>query len=202
MSSISSVDLGVHVARIVLPIPAVFGRGDLLRVQIGLHDIPRDGLVLDEDIPAELIMREQDRAAGVVSLELTLEKSALQVHVKGCVSVQFGAECHRCLREIELSVDAGVDAVFQPRPTGTVALDLELDEEALGLTYYDGLELDLGPLLRDSLVVAMPLVLLCAEDCGGLCARCGELKDEGCACPEQPADPGNPFAEFARKHMQ
>jgi uncharacterized protein len=54
----------------------------------------------------------------------------------------------------------------------------------------DGLEIDIEPMLRDAVVLALPLTPVCSEGCKGLCARCGQnLNEGGCACRDDDMDP-------------
>jgi uncharacterized protein len=61
----------------------------------------------------------------------------------------------------------------------------DADEE-----WFDGKRIDLDPILREQVLLALPMSLLCAESCRGLCPVCGEnlnLKD--CRCERKVADP-------------
>ena len=51
------------------------------------------------------------------------------------------------------------------------------------LIWYEGEEIDLSPLLRERLLLALPTLPLCRDDCRGLCARCGaDLNAGPCGC--------------------
>jgi uncharacterized metal-binding protein YceD (DUF177 family) len=64
--------------------------------------------------------------------------------------------------------------------------DVDLDEETYPLV---GDQLDLRPLVRDALLLELPLAPLCREDCRGLCAQCGtDLNSGPCEC-EPARDP-------------
>ena len=63
----------------------------------------------------------------------------------------------------------------------------EEDEETYPLR---GELLDLQPLIRDALLLELPLAPLCSEDCQGLCPTCGaDLNDGPCDCDHAPSDP-------------
>ena len=60
------------------------------------------------------------------------------------------------------------------------------DEEAYG---FEGDLLDLGPMIRDAVILDLPLAPLCSEACQGLCIQCGaDLNAGPCGC-EAPLDP-------------
>ncbi|MTV47660.1 hypothetical protein GJ688_01525 [Heliobacillus mobilis] len=109
---------------------------------------------------------------------------------QGTLSARLTAPCHRCLRPVEFALDVPVEALF------TTSLVDETSEETMpegDIPRYP-LEservLDLSPALHDALVLALPMKVLCQEDCPGLCPHCGALLEEGpCGCSEGPADP-------------
>jgi uncharacterized protein len=60
----------------------------------------------------------------------------------------------------------------------------------LGLSYYSGDEINLEPLVREQVLLALPTRPLCAEDCRGLCGGCGmDLNTESCRCSGDTKDP-------------
>jgi uncharacterized protein len=53
--------------------------------------------------------------------------------------------------------------------------------------FYQGDHVELGPMLREHIILAAPMQPLCREDCAGLCTRCGKDLNEGpCQCPAEP----------------
>ncbi len=86
--------------------------------------------------------------------------------------------CARCLGDVRLALQLIVDEQFDPRGEG----DHPLGESNVLV----GDELDLQDLVRQLTDSALPIVLLCDEDCPGLCAACGHKHDDGsrCAPPE------------------
>ena len=95
----------------------------------------------------------------------------------GEVSGQAKTACARCLDEVELDLEAPIEAYFV-------------------LPGKDEHKVDLTALFQGALALALPLVVLCSEDCAGLCPQCGtNLNHETCSCAaQQEIDPQNPFA--------
>ena len=55
---------------------------------------------------------------------------------------------------------------------------------------YTGKELDLGPVVREQILLALPMDALCTEDCKGLCQVCGgNLNEKECSCDRHVPDP-------------
>jgi uncharacterized protein len=115
-----------------------------------------------------------------VELELRLESVMEGVLVTGTVRAQAEGECVRCLEPLGLDLEADFQELFSypdadERGRGAArsdenAVDDEEDEDRLFLE--DGL-FDLEPLLRDAVVLALPMQPVCQEDCPGLCSQCG-----------------------------
>lgn len=112
-----------------------------------------------------------------LKLELRLESVMEGVLVTGTVRASAEGECVRCLEAVgrELTADfqemfSYPDADDRGRVHAEPADDAEDDEDRLFLE--DGL-FDLEPVLRDAVVLALPLQPVCREDCLGLCPECG-----------------------------
>ena len=76
-------------------------------------------------------------------------------------------------------------------PPGAVRLrDHALPEEDDEVSTLQDDLVDLEPLLRDAVVLALPFQPLCEDDCPGLCAECGaRLKDDPDHAHDEPIDP-------------
>ncbi len=108
-----------------------------------------------------------------VSLPLRLESVMEGVLVSGEVDVPVTGSCARCLEPIEDTLELDVQELFAYEGSTTEATSEE-DEVRL----VDGEHLDLEPMLRDAVVLSLPLAPVCDEDCSGLCAGCGQRLDD------------------------
>jgi uncharacterized protein len=100
-----------------------------------------------------------------LELDLRLESVIEGLLVSGTVRAQAVGECVRCLDRVDLAVELPVQELFA-YPDSTTAADedvLQLEDDLL----------DLGPVLRDAVVLALPLQPVCRDDCPGLCPQCG-----------------------------
>ena len=119
-----------------------------------------------------------------VRLELRLEAVMEGVLVSGTARVQLEGECARCLDPVEddLEVDLQELYAYDAEPDASFE-----DEEVSRL---EGDLLDLEPLVRDAVVLALPFGPLCREDCPGLCVECGaRLADEPGHTHDDAVDP-------------
>lgn len=111
----------------------------------------------------------------------------------GEVSGQAKTACARCLDEVELDLEAPIEAYFVlPGKDEPLSEDEEVEYDQL----IDKNKVDLTALFQGALALALPLVVLCSEDCAGLCPQCGtNLNHETCSsAAQQEIDPQNPFA--------
>lgn len=106
---------------------------------------------------------------GTVELDLLLESVVEGVLVTGSASTTATGSCSRCLDPITEDVELDLTELFA-YPDSTTDETTEEDEVS---RLVDDL-IDLEPTVRDALVLALPLVPLCTEDCAGLCSECGE----------------------------
>ncbi len=119
-----------------------------------------------------------------VELDLRLEAVMEGVLVTGSASVELVGECARCLEPITDATEVDFQELFvyedQRNPS-------EEDDEVSTLA---GDLVDLEPLLRDAVVLALPFQPLCEDDCPGLCPECGaRLKDDPDHAHEAAIDP-------------
>lgn len=118
------------------------------------------------------------RVEGAVMLEVRLEGVTDGVVVSGFVSGTWTGECSRCLEALSEPFELEVHELFEPAPVE-------------GETYLlDGEEIDLEPLVRDAVVLHLPLAPVCADDCRGLCPQCGADRNlTSCDCNTSIRDP-------------
>jgi uncharacterized protein len=129
------------------------------------------------------------RVAEPVGYDLELSKLGTTVTIRGSVEALVGVPCSRCGQQFAIPVDRSFEAVFVTADTGETDRAIELDESALDLDYYQGGVIDVPQLLAEQVFLELPMKILCAEDCKGLCAKCGaNLNHQACEC-EADADP-------------
>jgi uncharacterized protein len=120
-------------------------------------------------------------------LDVRFEAVTEGVLVTGSATAPLAGECARCLAPLTTTVTASFTELYlyQPdkhdkhsRPARSD--ENENDEQDDEELYLDGDLLDLEPVLRDAVVLALPMSPLCREDCPGLCVECGmPLADAG-----------------------
>ena len=127
---------------------------------------------------------------SVLDGRLVYYRSGQELFFHGSFGGNFVGCCSRCLINYLFDVEKSFDLVLVPDPARSERKVEELKREELGLSYYSSDVIELAPLLKEQVLLALPTRPLCHEDCRGLCSGCGvNLNTEECACnPAKPSD--------------
>lgn len=127
--------------------------------------------------------------AGPVAFGVWADREADAIVLRGWFGVDLRTVCDRCLEAIGLTVDRDIDLSFRPATAAPRQEEAELDDSDLDTDYYAGEGVDLRSVFAEQILLALPMKLLCSDDCQGLCPQCGaDLNDDPCDC-EPPVDP-------------
>jgi len=131
-----------------------------------------------EDVATPVAAVRSD-VPSVVDAEL--EHVVEGVLVRGQVTAETVLHCVRCLAEVDQTLRVDVEELFALRPE-------RAEEPGYAVLPDDTLPLD--TMVRDAIVLALPVAPLCRPECAGLCSVCGKDLNQGtCDHQETPADP-------------
>lgn len=114
-----------------------------------------------------------------------------QIRLRGTIRTEVELLCDRCAapRKAPLAVEFDTSFIPQEVEVGKQE-NVELLPEDLGLSAYEGDAVDLDELVREQILLALPLRHLCREECKGLCQKCAaNLNDKNCSCEQGEVDP-------------
>ncbi len=158
-----------------------------MRIQV--DDIEASPKALDyaeevDDLNARLTCGAGDyRMPAAVAVHVSYYRAGLDLFFEGTVRGLVCGRCARCAEDYAFRLDAPFRFVLAPRAAAAFG-DGALDAEDLALSFYEGREVDLTPLVHEQIILALPTRPLCREDCRGLCPRCGaNLNVARCSCP-------------------
>ena len=118
-----------------------------------------------------------------------LKNTGGEVRVQGRYTVEFTAPCDRCLVTARHPLDAGFDLFYQPAATIARDEEIEIDEGEAEIGFYEGGGLELEDILREQILLALPMQRVCSEDCKGICPVCGKNRNQSaCDCTVHPGD--------------
>jgi uncharacterized protein len=117
-----------------------------------------------------------------------LAASPMEVRVKGHLTVRMEAECDRCLETTAFPIDTDFELFYQP--AGNLAgEEIEVEDAASDLGFYQGDGLDLADVLREQILLSLPMQRICREDCKGICPVCGQNRNQvACECHQELRD--------------
>lgn len=112
-----------------------------------------------------------------IEVDVHLESLSNGISVHGQAAATWTGECRRCLAPLRERMRIDVDELYQVVTDNPDAYSIGNDQ------------IDLLPMVRENLLVAIPLGPLCREDCPGFCPHCGtDLKTGSCSCAAPSAD--------------
>jgi uncharacterized protein len=161
-------------------------------VFISLQQLEKRPVSFDLEIPAGEIEYDGKlkqgsilRAEGTATL---LNHSFGEIRVQGKLNVTMQATCDRCLEPANFPVENQFDLLYMPAEPGKGAED-EIDEAGIEVGYYEGNGLALNEILREVVLLALPMQLVCSESCKGICPICGQNRNQrDCGCQRETAD--------------
>lgn len=161
-------------------------------MEIFVRDIPLEGLELAYDAdPFQLeLVGEGVGFEGLIHAELSVSKQQDLVFVTGRTTARMVLECGRCLKKFSLPMDLGIHVEYIPSVTGGGnGQEHELKSEDLDVIFFTGETIDLDALIRDQVILAVPMRPICLPTCRGLCPRCGQdLNMATCSCATSEPD--------------
>lgn len=134
---------------------------------------------------------EEYKVAAPVHLEMDVHKDGEAYRVTGRVATRLQLECGRCLEPFEIVVHNPFELRYVPHvELATEGEEREVAEDDLTTAFYKEDSIDLGELMHEQFVLALPMKPLHDAACKGLCVHCGaNLNKETCDCAPAWTDP-------------
>lgn len=108
-----------------------------------------------------------------------------KLELEGKAKLTLVIPCDRCLDPVEVPLEFDIVRTLDLNESEEERVE-ELDEQP----YLIGYNLDVDQLVRDELILNLPMKVLCSENCKGICNRCGtNLNHETCDCDTRSLDP-------------
>ncbi|MPN36318.1 hypothetical protein SDC9_183827 [bioreactor metagenome] len=126
---------------------------------------------------------EHQWADNVVTIEGELVNTGRLLEVSGTIHTVAHYQCDRCLDDFHTNVEIPFFEQFQESEMSETNNEDEI-------VYFQGDEIDISELVRESILLAQPINTVCSEDCRGLCIKCGSnLNRSDCSCDRHIVDP-------------
>jgi uncharacterized protein len=175
-------------------------------MRVNIDEIKEAGLLRSWDVAREQLdeMTAGDRAGyrarGAAHVDARLEKLERRVRIAAKTKAELTAECGRCLTPVAVDVPVEFEVTLVPAdeyddgapederekgPVGGSFAPNQAEEET-----FTGKVIDLDPIVREQIALALPGYPVCDEGCKGLCSVCGaNLNERDCGCDRHVPDP-------------
>jgi uncharacterized protein len=112
------------------------------------------------------------------------------IRLRGRLSTGLELQCARCLEPVQQDVNREFELLYRPLGADAGRDELSVTAAEAEIGYYQGDGILLEDVLREQVLLALPLKITCREDCKGLCPHCGKnLNEEQCSCNVPMEDP-------------
>ncbi|ATB32479.1 YceD family protein [Melittangium boletus] len=180
-------------------------------MRVKIEEIRDQGLQLNESLSLEQLGTALEgsgfRATEPLAFSADLRKVSGGVLLNGKFTERVMTQCKRCLADATLALPVSFTLNLVPESLARaedVLDEKEVEEKDRGQgesggsftmddtdeELFDGKVIDLEPIVREQVLLALPMNAVCREDCQGLCAQCGQnLNEKQCGCEVKFVDP-------------
>jgi uncharacterized protein len=139
-------------------------------------DLPDSGVVQKSPLIAE----------GTAEL---LPHTGGEVRVHGRIRTDLETDCDRCLGRASFPIDAPFDLFYRPLESTALEEEVAIDEGEAEMGFYELPGLQLEEIVREQLLLQLPMQRVCSEACKGICPVCGANRNEtACSCQPPSGD--------------
>jgi uncharacterized protein len=125
-----------------------------------------------------------------LEVNATAELLEGQIRVTGELQTRIEMVCARCLEPVIEEVHRDFDLFYQPLLKGTPNEEERLKDDDTEIGFFEGEGLFLADVLKEQVLLSLPMKVICQSDCRGLCPHCGaNLNQEQCRCERPTSDP-------------
>ena len=152
---------------------------------IRLSEISPAGLPVTVETPLEQLGLDHEEwtAAGPATVRLRVTRDDDLIMVDGEISARLQFECSRCLSSSLYPMTVPVHITLSPAGSGKSEGVYQLQAGDLEQLLYHDDGIEMNDVVREQLLLALPMQVLCRPDCRGLCPSCGQnLNERACQC--------------------
>jgi uncharacterized protein len=114
-----------------------------------------------------------------------------EIRVRGHLAVTMRCDCNRCLEPAEFPIDSSFDLFYRPAEAAEDEdeAEVEIDEGEAEIAFYEGGGIELKDVLREHVLLSMPMQRICRAECLGICPTCGQNRNLiNCECEAKLVD--------------
>jgi uncharacterized protein len=157
---------------------------------LDINELERERIALDQVFPPGRIDFGEDVwQVEPIEVHGWAELVAGEIRLRGQLKTVMEVPCARCLERTRRAVATDFDLFY--RSIQTIARDEEIEIRGgdLDIGFFQGDGLLLEDVLREQVLLALPMKSICRTDCAGLCPQCGQNRNlKPCDCAPPPPD--------------
>jgi uncharacterized protein len=112
-----------------------------------------------------------------------------ELRITGNLRAEIEADCDRCLDPVRQPLESRFDLFYRPAPENSVPHDVAIDAGEAEIGFYEGGGIELGEVLREYILLSLPMQQICKTECRGICPQCGLNRNTGqCQCETKLVD--------------
>ncbi len=140
-------------------------------------------------------VRQRDRLTSSGRAELVEEHHGKHnvikdIRLRGKLHTGVDLQCARCLEPVPQEINREFELLYRPLGTDAGKDELSVTDAEAEIGYYQGEGILLEDVLREQVLLSLPVKITCRADCKGLCPHCGKnLNQEQCSCSVPVEDP-------------
>lgn len=125
-----------------------------------------------------------------VKASLKISKISAELLIKGDFTGSVELQCSRCVKDFVKELCGSINVVYHPLADLTAEDKHEVKDDELDMDFYKDDELDIQELIKEQVILSIPMKPLCSETCKGICSQCGtDLNAGACRCTKEYIDP-------------
>jgi uncharacterized protein len=160
-------------------------------MRIDIRELDEGPITLTGEVPVKDLNFDpaEIRVLGPIVVKPTAEKQAQRVRVRGRFAVDVEVPCARCLEPVRVPLISEFDQFYQSNADQQLVGEIVLNEKDTEIGFFNGDFIEVSDIVREQILLALPMKPICREDCKGLCPHCGKNRNaEACNCQTPSTD--------------
>ncbi len=153
------------------------------------EEYPPDTIDLVQDMRQSAPLRTSGRAT-LIEEQLGHHEVIQDIRVIGELHTSVEMACARCLEQVTRPVSRNFELLYRPRGIDSGREEISVTQAEAEIGYYTGDGIELQDILREQILLAVPMKVVCSDSCKGFCPHCGQDLNKGdCHCSTPVGDP-------------
>ena len=135
------------------------------------------------------------RQISPLKINVVAELLGAEIRVRGHLATRLEASCDRCLGPLVIPVEHDFDLFYRSLKSIAKEEEIEISDDELEIGFYSGDGIELEDVAREQVILAVPIKVICRDECRGLCPVCRVNRNQTkCYCA--PLEQDSPFSSL------